>query len=82
MTQASCVHPLCLAQCPCHLRCPVYMLAYRASLVPQAVKGWPATQETQVQPRGWEDPLEKEMAAHSSIRAWEIPWTEEPGGML
>ena len=82
MTQASCVHPLCLAQCPCHLRCPVYMLAYRASLVPQAVKGWPATQETQVQPRGWEDPLEKEMAAHSSILAWEIPWTEEPGGML
>jgi len=58
------------------------MLAYRASLVPQAVKGWPATQETQVQPRGWEDPLEKEMAAHSSLLAWEIPWTEEPGGML
>ena len=82
MTQASCVHPLCLAQCPCHLRCPVYMLAYRASLVPQAVKGWPATQETQVQPRGWEDPLETEMAAHSSLLAWEIPWTEEPGGML
>ena len=38
-------------------------------------------QETQVQPLGWEDPLEKEMVAHSSILAWEIPWTEEPGGL-
>ena len=38
-------------------------------------------QETQVQPLGWEDPLEKEMATHSSILAWEIPWTEEPGGL-
>ena len=35
--------------------------------------------ETQVQPLGWEDPLEKEMAIHSSILAWKIPWTEEPG---
>ena len=37
-------------------------------------------QETWVQSLGWEDPLEKEMATHSSILAWEIPWTEEPGG--
>ena len=36
-------------------------------------------QETQVWSLGWEDPLEKEMAIHSSIIAWEIPWTEEPG---
>ena len=36
-------------------------------------------QETQVQSPGWEDPWEKEMAAHSSILAWRIPWTEEPG---
>ena len=36
-------------------------------------------QEMQVQSLGWEDPLEKEMATHSSILAWEIPWTEEPG---
>ena len=36
-------------------------------------------QETQVQSLGWEEPLEKEMATHSSIPAWEIPWTEEPG---
>ena len=38
-------------------------------------------QETQVQSPGWEDPLEKEMVTHSSILAWEIPWTEEPGGL-
>ena len=44
-----------------------------------AVKNLPAMQETQVQSLGWEDPLEKEMATHSSILAWEIPWTEEPG---
>ena len=39
------------------------------------------TQETQVQSLGWEDPLEQEIATHSSILAWEIPWTEEPGGL-
>ena len=38
-------------------------------------------QERQVQSLGWEDPLEKEMATYSSILAWEIPWTEEPGGL-
>ena len=38
-------------------------------------------QETQVQSLGWEDPLKKEVATHSSILAWEIPWTEEPGGL-
>ena len=38
-------------------------------------------QETQVRSLGWEDPLEKEMATHSSILGWEIPWTEEPGGL-
>ena len=37
--------------------------------------------ETQVQSLGWEDPLEKEMATHSSILTWEIPWTEEPAGL-
>ena len=39
------------------------------------------TQETRVQFLGWEDPLEEEMATHSSILAWKIPWTEEPGGL-
>ena len=38
-------------------------------------------QETQFRYVGWEDPLEKEMATHSTILAWEIPWTEEPGGL-
>ena len=41
----------------------------------------PAKQETQVRSLGWEDPLEKKMATHSSILTWEIPWTEEPGGL-
>ena len=43
------------------------------------VKNLPAMQETWVQSLGWEDPLEKEMVTHSSILAWRIPWTEEPG---
>ena len=43
------------------------------------VKNGPAMQETRVQSLGQEDPLEKEMATHSSILAWRIPWTEEPG---
>ena len=42
------------------------------------VKSLPAVQETQVRTLGWEDPLEKEMATHSRILAWRIPWTEEP----
>ena len=50
-----------------------------ASLVAQMVKNLPAMQETQVQSLGQEDPLEKEMATHSCILAWRIPWTEELG---
>ena len=45
------------------------------------VKHLPAVRETQVQSLGWEDPLEKEMATHSSTLAWKIPRTEEPGGL-
>ena len=45
------------------------------------VKNLPAMQETWVLSLGWEDPLEKEMAIHSSVLAWKIPWTEEPGGL-
>ena len=45
------------------------------------VKHQPVMQETQVRPLGQEDPLEKEMAIHSSTLAWKIPWTEEPGGL-
>ena len=50
----------------------------------QWVKNLPAMQETlemQVQPPGWEDPLEEEMANHSRILSWEIPWTKKPGGL-
>ena len=46
--------------------------------VTQMVKSLPAMWETQVQSLSWEDPLEREMAIHSSILAWKIPWTEEP----
>ena len=49
-------------------------------MMPQQVNASPsAMQETQDPSLGWEDPLEEEMATHSSILAWEIPWTEEPG---
>ena len=54
----------------------------KSSLVAQTVKNLPVMQETRVQYLGQEDPLEKRMATHSSILAWRIPWTEEPGGVL
>ena len=54
---------------------------FRAALVAQMVKRLSAMQETRVQSLDWEDPLEKEMAAHSSTLASKIPWTEEPGGL-
>ena len=52
-----------------------------SSLVVEMVKNLPAMQETQVQSLGWEDPLEKGMTTHSSILAWRIPRTEQPGGL-
>ena len=52
-----------------------------ASLLAQMVKSLPTTWETQVRSLGREDALEKEMATHSSIPAWRIPWMEEPGGL-
>ena len=55
------------------------MFTYR-QVMAQMVKNLPAMQEAQVQSLGWEDPLEKEMKTRSSILAWKIPWTEEPGG--
>ena len=51
----------------------------QASPATQTVKRPPAVQETRVLSLGWEDPLEKEMATHSSSLAWKIPWTKEPG---
>ena len=59
-----------------------YPLQYSwASLVSQLVKNLPAMRETWVPSLGWEDPLEKEMATHSSTLALRIPWKEEPGGL-
>ena len=52
-----------------------------ASLVGQIVKNPPAMRETWVRSLGWEDPLEEGIVTHSSIPAWRIPWTEEPGGL-
>ena len=52
-----------------------------ASLGAQTAQNLPEMQETQVQSLGREDPLEKEMAIHSSILAWKIPWADEPGGL-
>ena len=59
----------------------VWVYYHEASLVAQTVKNLPAKQETQVQSLGREDSLDKKMATHSSILAWEILWTEEPGGL-
>ena len=57
-----------------HIYCVLW-----ASLVAQRLKRLLSMQETRVRSLGWEDPLEKEMVTHSSILAWGIPWTEEPG---
>ena len=54
-------------------------MCVQASLVAQSAKNTPAMQEVHIQSLGQEDPLEKEMATHSSIPAWRIPWKEEPG---
>jgi len=59
----------------------ILIYVYMASLVAQLVKSLPAMRETWVQSLGREDPLEKEMATHSSILACRTPWTEEPGGL-
>ena len=57
------------------------LLGWRVNAVAQMVKNLPAKQESWVRSLGRKDPLEKEMATHSSILAWRIPWTEEPGGL-
>ena len=61
--------------------CVCLLLIIWASLVAQMVKNPPAMQETWVRSPGQEDPLENGIATHSSILAWRIPWTEEPGGL-
>ena len=70
--------------CPGYYKqcCDIYQdLLFGASLVTQTVKNPPAMWEIWVQSLGWEDPLEKGMATHSSILAWRISWTEAPGGL-
>ena len=57
------------------------LLCSWASFVAQLVKNLPAMQETWVESLGWEDPLEKGMATHSSILNWRIPWTKGSGGL-
>ena len=64
----------------CHKLSGILLTMYLASLVAQMIKNLPAVQKTSVQSLGWEDPLERGKATHSSILAWRIPWTEEPGG--
>ena len=59
---------------------PLFLIEVLVSLVAQMVRNPPAMQ-TWVQSLGWEDPQEEGMATHLSILAWEIPWTEEPGGL-
>ena len=63
------------------LHCPLPPQLNDLSLVAQRLKRLLAMQETWVRSLGQEDPLEKEMATHSSILAWRIPWMEEPGGL-
>ena len=58
-----------------------FCVLFFLSLVAQLVKNLPAMWETWVRSLGWEDPLEEGMATDSSILAWRIPWTEEPGGL-
>ena len=61
---------------------PGFMAFSSTSLVAQMVKCLPAVQESRVQPLGWKDPLEKEIATHTSTLAWKIPWTKELGRLL
>ena len=82
---------LCLASVPNKCKLPncqnkkglaffcLLPLSIKASLAAQTVKHLPAMRETRVRSLGQEDPLEKEMAIHSSTRAWKIPWMDEPG---
>ena len=65
----------------CEIIDTCFKLITRTSLVAQTVKRLPTMRETCVRSLGREDPLEKEMATHSSTLAWRIPWMEEPGGL-
>ena len=91
LNTATCCSSVCLAACGTGLTPTEEWIMHQineavnssreTSLVAQTVKNLPAMPVTQVRSLGWEDPLEKGMATHSSILAWRIPWTEEPGGL-
>ena len=68
-------------ECPKGLNFGSRFISETSLVVAQKIKHLPAVRETQGQSLGREDPLEKGMATHSSILAWRIPWTEEPGGL-
>ena len=74
-------HQQSLKLCTKMLVLKEHLEVFIAILVTQTVKNPPAMRETWVRSLGWEDPLEEGMATHSSILAWRIPWTEEPGGL-
>ena len=83
-TKVICLHIcgfICRLSILSHWLICLFLYQCWASQVAQWVKNPPATQETQVRSLAWEDPLEEGMATHSSILAWSIPWTEEPGGL-
>ena len=68
-------------RCLCLFFSPLLFASLLVSMVAQRLKRLPPMQETQVRSLGQGDPLEKEMVTHSSILAWRIPWTEDPGGL-
>ena len=74
-----CVH-ICMCVCVCVYVHTYINIKFWGFPCGSYIKNPSAMQETRVQSLGWGDPLEKEKATHSSILAWEIPWTEEPGG--
>ena len=76
------IHPIGDAIQPSHSLLPFFTLAFSLSLVAQMVKRLPTMRETRVRSLDQEDPLAKEIATHSSIHTWKIPWTEEPEGLL
>ena len=81
MTIIICLSHHCILEAWALLSFSLIHRCNRASLVAQRLNRLPLMQETWVRSLDWENPLEKEMATHSSILAWRIPWTEEPGGL-
>ena len=66
---------------PCQIVIQFILMLLWTSLVPEMIKNQPEMWDTFFRSPGWEDPLEEGLATHSSILAWRIPWTEDPGGL-